>query len=138
MRNGDFSATLTNTVLGTNPCNGQPIYQGQIFDYQTTRTVNGQQCRDPFPGNLIPQQRISTVAGTLLSQYYPNPTNNNQTLNYVFAANWPITDTGYTIRADQQFSSADSVWASYTWRKHSSIYATAPSMPEPEDPTGVG
>jgi hypothetical protein len=136
MRGGDFSATLTNTVLGTNPCNGQPIYQGQIFDYQTTQTVNGELCRDPFPGNVIPPQRISTVANNVLSHYYPSPTNSNQTLNYAFAAHWPISDTGYTIRADQQFSSADSVWASYTWRRHSSPFAAAPSMPEPEDPTG--
>jgi hypothetical protein len=136
MRGGDFSATLTNTVLDTNPCNGQPIYQGQIFDPSTTQTVSGLECRDPFPLNKI--SNISTVANNILSHYYPTPTNSNQTLNYAFAANWPITDTGYTIRVDQQFSSADSVWASYTWRKHSSIFATAPSMPEPEDPTGVG
>src|SRR5690348_12367065 len=40
-RNGDFSATLnTGTVLGTNPCDGTPIFAGQIFDPATEKIVN--------------------------------------------------------------------------------------------------
>src|SRR4029077_3812998 len=31
-RTGDFSSLLTTTALGTNPCDGSTIFQGQIFD----------------------------------------------------------------------------------------------------------
>ena len=49
-RNGDFSALLnTGNVLGTNPCDGTPIYQGQIFDPATTRLVNGVAVPHRFP-----------------------------------------------------------------------------------------
>ena len=50
---GDFGALLTNTQLGTDAL-GRPIFQGQIFDPNTTRMVNGIPVRDPFPGNVIP------------------------------------------------------------------------------------
>jgi hypothetical protein len=59
MRGGDFSALLTTTVLGTNPCDGTPIYSGQIFDPSTERTVNGVSCRTAFPGNKIPSGGIT-------------------------------------------------------------------------------
>ncbi len=52
-KNGDFGALLTNNRIGTDAL-GRPIMQGQIFDPQTTRTVNGIPVRDPFPGNVIP------------------------------------------------------------------------------------
>src|SRR6202008_1789640 len=49
-RNGDFSQTR-NTA-------GQLVV---LYDPLTTRTVNGAIVRDPFPGNLIPANRISPV-----------------------------------------------------------------------------
>src|SRR5580704_3220977 len=46
---GDFTAALnTSSVLGTNPCDGTPIYQGEIFDPATTKTVGGVECRTAF------------------------------------------------------------------------------------------
>ena len=136
MRAGDFRSTLTNTSLGTNPCDNQPIYQGEIFDPQTTQTVDGQICRDPFFDNQIAPERISTVAKNLL-KFYPNPTNDQQNLNYTFATSFPFSDTSYTIRLDHQFSPSDSVFASYTYRGHSLPFETTPSLPEPADPTGL-
>jgi hypothetical protein len=41
-----------------------------IYDPTTTRSVNGTLARDPFPGNTIPQARISSVAQNLL-KYFP-------------------------------------------------------------------
>ncbi len=65
-RGGDFSSILTSTVVGSNPCTGQPIFQGEIFDPNTTRTVNGVTCRDPFPNNRIPVNRLSKVTQNML------------------------------------------------------------------------
>ena len=50
-RTGDFSQTRT--------ADGRPV---TIYDPLTTRLVNGQYVRDPFPGNRIPANRIDPVA----------------------------------------------------------------------------
>ena len=50
-RTGDFSQTFN--------ASGQQVV---IYDPFTTRTVNGQVVRDPFPGNRIPADRISPIA----------------------------------------------------------------------------
>ena len=50
MRNGDFSELLSNGV--------------QIFDPRTARLVNGVVVRDPFPGNIIPGDRINPSRAT--------------------------------------------------------------------------
>jgi hypothetical protein len=43
-----------------------------IYDPATGRMVNGQWIRDPFPGNVIPQDRIDPIARRLLG-YFPAP-----------------------------------------------------------------
>ncbi|MCI0388772.1 MAG: carboxypeptidase regulatory-like domain-containing protein [Acidobacteria bacterium] len=56
MYSGDFSKWVDE--------NGNLI---PIYDPATTRTVNGVNIRDRFPGNIIPQNRISTFARNLLN-----------------------------------------------------------------------
>src|SRR5262249_10282709 len=75
-RNGDFSALLgpplvdpitNNPVI--NPCTGDQVLQGQIFDPSTTQTLgNGRVCRLPFLNNQIPS--LSGVAQNVLG-YVP-------------------------------------------------------------------
>ena len=43
-----------------------------IYDPATGRDVNGVWTRDPFPGNIIPADRISPVARAI-AQYFPDP-----------------------------------------------------------------
>jgi hypothetical protein len=76
-RGGDFSALLGPGVMDSNgnpvinPCNGQQVLQGEIFDPSTTQVVNGQTCRLPFAqDNHIPV--TSQVAQKVLS-YVPQP-----------------------------------------------------------------
>jgi hypothetical protein len=52
-KQGDFSALLTGRQVGTDAL-GRQIFEGQIFDPNTTRNVNGVPVRDAFPGNVIP------------------------------------------------------------------------------------
>ncbi|MDZ4797538.1 MAG: carboxypeptidase-like regulatory domain-containing protein [Bryobacteraceae bacterium] len=69
---GNLSSYLTNQVIGQDAI-GRDILRGQIFDPSTTRTVDGKVVRDPFPGNIIPQSRISAVSQNvtkILGQYY--------------------------------------------------------------------
>ena len=117
-RAGNFSSSLNpSVVLGTNPCNGSPILQGQVFNPATTRTVNGQPCRDPFPGNIVPASQFSAVAQNVL-KYVPNPANNALVNNYFLSSNKTITQTATTIRVDQNFSSNDKLFVSYNPNEH--------------------
>ncbi len=91
-RNGDFSALLP---LGI-----------QIFDPATARLVNGQVRRDPFPGNVIPSNRIDPVSRQLLS-YYPaaNQAGNAQGQNNYLSTNERGDDFySVNIRGDHQFN----------------------------------
>jgi hypothetical protein len=113
---GDFSATLTNTQLGTNPCDGQPIYQGEIFDPATTTQVGGVYCRTPFNYggqlNHIDPARFSKVAQNVLA-YEPAAQTAALTNNYAFRNTYPIHITSETIRIDHSFSTKDKIFGSY-------------------------
>jgi trimeric autotransporter adhesin len=61
-RSGDFSQTRNSS--------GQQV---TIYDPLTTRTVGGAIVRDPFPGNIIPEDRISPIAKAMLGPM-PLPT----------------------------------------------------------------
>jgi hypothetical protein len=112
---GDFSQNLTTTVLGTNPCDGTNIYQGQIFDPATTTTLpSGTQCRTAYPGNIIPGG-ISAVSKAIAA-YIPAPTNSGLVNNYNFAGSYPIISTTDTIRIDQSLGQNDKLFGSYSVR----------------------
>ena len=101
-RNGDFSALLP---LGV-----------QIFDPATARLENGQVRRTAFPGNIIPANRIDTVAREIL-KYYPLPNQQGNALgqnNYL--SNNPRGDDFYSInfRGDHQFNNNNKVFARYS------------------------
>src|SRR5262252_3470083 len=59
MRNGDFSHLVD--------ASGKPII---VYDPATGHDVNGVFTRNPFPGNIVPADRIDPVAKQLM-QYYP-------------------------------------------------------------------
>jgi carboxypeptidase family protein/TonB-dependent receptor-like protein len=61
MRTGDFSGLVD--------AQGRPII---IYDPATGHDVNGVWTRSPFPGNIIPANRIDPVAKAIM-QYYPLP-----------------------------------------------------------------
>ena len=47
-RNGDFSEFLNTNVIVAHDALGRPVYQGEIFNPATTRTVNGVPVRDGY------------------------------------------------------------------------------------------
>jgi hypothetical protein len=114
-KNGDFSQQLTSISMGTNPCDGSTIYQGQIFDPSTTRTVNGVQCRTAFAGNKIPTSQISPIAQKVFA-YYPDPQNGAIQNNY--SLNWsnPILATSMSVKGDQNISNRQKLFFSYASR----------------------
>ncbi|MFT4114110.1 TonB-dependent receptor [Silvibacterium sp.] len=132
---GDFSAPAlfnTSNIVGTNPCDGTPVYQGQIFDPSTTRTVNGVECRTAFPGNKIPGG-FSPAALKLLS-YFPQATNSNVFNNYVLSSTSPIQNTTYTLRIDANLTAKSKLWSSYSTRDNNRVSGTPQILPYPIDP----
>jgi hypothetical protein len=79
--NGDFSK-LVNGV-------GQQI---SIYDPATGKDVNGTWTRQPFPGNLIPTNRLNAIAKNIIS-YFPKP-------------NTSTSDQGYS-QGNQYFDAPD-------------------------------
>jgi hypothetical protein len=138
-RGGDFSDRLTTTKIGTNPCDGSPIYGGQIFDPATTKTIttsNGTtQCRTAFSGNMIPSGRLSTVAKNLIA-YYPPPTNSDVFNNYTQDSQKPITNTTYTIRIDQNAGEKAKIWGSYSTRENALFTGGFATLPSPVSTQG--
>jgi Carboxypeptidase regulatory-like domain len=138
-RGGDFSDVLnTANILGTNPCDGTPIYQGEIFDPDTTRTVGGVQCRTAFmnegtAGNSIPTSRFSKVGQNLIS-YYPAPQSTALVNNYVFPFSFPNLATTTTFRIDQNISQKSKAYFTYSSRENTRISTT----PQWAGPSGYG
>ncbi|MGA8272664.1 MAG: TonB-dependent receptor, partial [Candidatus Sulfotelmatobacter sp.] len=139
-RTGDFSAVLnTANNLGTNPCDQTAIYQGEIFDPTTTRTVAGVQCRTAFmnepgsAGNVIPTGNFSTVGVNLIANY-PTPTNGALFNNYSFPYSFPIEDTTTTVRIDQNISAKSKAYFTYNSRQNARISTN----PEFAGPAGFG
>jgi hypothetical protein len=93
---GDFSHTFA-------LINGQPQLI-QIFDPNTGKIVNGTPTRTQFADNMIPGDRISTIALKALS-YYPKPNLPGSSvtglLNYQYHATRPYSHDVVSNRIDQ-------------------------------------
>jgi hypothetical protein len=134
-RGGDFSALLTNNVLGTNPCQGNaPIFQGEIFDPATTQTVGGVECRTPFAGNKVPSGRF-TSTGSKIIGFYPSPQTAAASNNFSFPFAFPILDTTTTFRIDQNISQKSKAYFTYSSRENVRTSVT-PAFPGPADTGG--
>lgn len=90
MQGGDFSVWL-GPQIGTDQL-GRPVFQGEIYDPATTRPDGvGGFIRDPFPGNMIPQNRLSPLSLNF-QKGYPAPTLPGISLNWTGQAH-PSPDT---------------------------------------------
>ena len=101
IRTGDFSSVLTGRNLGTD-ITGRAILENTIYDPTTVRTVNGQLVTDPFPGNIIPQARLNPIAQKIVA-LVPQPTLNQQLLNFQQKCSIPDVRNLPTVKIDQNF-----------------------------------
>src|ERR1039457_6545175 len=83
MRNGDFSQILTGRNLG-NDIAGRAILENTVYDPASAQTISGNVITNPFPGNIIPQARISPVSAKI--QAFIPAVSNGQLVN-----NWQQT-----------------------------------------------
>lgn len=103
------------TAVGTD-AQGRTVQFGQIFDPASTRSLNGQNIRDPFPGNIIPQGRWDPVSANILKLApITDPINGNLLNNMVsLGACCPIFDEKmYTAKGDHVFNSKHSMSISF-------------------------
>lgn len=91
-RAGDFSETRNNS--------GQLIV---VYDPATTRpNPLGGFIRDPFPGNIIPANRLDPIALQLM-KYFPLPTNDGATNNYVQSMSRTGESLPVVVRVDHNW-----------------------------------
>ena len=102
MRNGDFSALLAQGTI--------------IYDPATATQVGSRVVRQPFPGNIIPANRISPIAAAALKFYpLPNQAADNQGRNNFFYVN-PRKDTfnSTSTRVDHRLTDKQQIFVRYT------------------------
>lgn len=85
LRNGDFSGTGTT-----------------IYDPATYNPATG--TRQPFPGDVIPANRLSPVSQFFMKTFWPTPTTSGVVDNYVANPTQINNDNQYTVRYDRNFS----------------------------------
>jgi Carboxypeptidase regulatory-like domain/TonB dependent receptor len=117
---GNLSDLLTSQVVGKDAL-GNNVVRGAIYDPTTTQTVNGTVVRTMFPGNIVPQSRISTVAKQVLgdmAKYYPatvpGPNGDYLLVNnaYGFYNVWQRY-TQISIKGDQNISARNHLSGSF-------------------------
>lgn len=81
---------------------------------QPVSATNPQFLRDPFPGNVIPADRINQV-GLNVASIYPLPNQPGNFNNYVTTANRVSEDNNISFRVDHRFGERDSIFFRYNW-----------------------
>jgi len=90
----------------------------QIFDPATTRpdpNHPGQFIRDPFPGNIIPADRIDPIMKSYAALFYPAPNLPGQKLNIINAASGSTDTNQYTARVDHKFSDKNTFFSRFSY-----------------------
>ncbi len=118
MRNGDFGESLTGRQLGVDPL-GRPIMENAIYDPRTTRVVQGQVVRDPFPGNVIPRELLDPVA-LKMQDYIPRATRSGLINNWDQAFPADTIKSISTLKVDHSFNSKGKLSGYYSryWGPH--------------------
>jgi hypothetical protein len=120
MRNGDFSELLRN--LGAiNTQTGQPT--GVLVDPTQCTVVGTTRTCAPFPGNIIPANRIHGISKQLL-EFYPEPNGGTGGLvnNYLSLQNRTIDKYQYTQRMDVLQGSTMTWMGRYSYAKENEVF----------------
>lgn len=104
-----------------------------IYDPSTTRS-NGQggTIRDPFPGNVIPPNKLSALSNRIAA-FYPAPNRAGLFQNYVSPGREPKKriEDAYLTKFDHNFGTKNRL--SFTWNKSGSKFSNAYDT-DPENP----
>ena len=91
---------------------------------ELNRAIYDPQTGQPFPGNVIPADRIDTVARNILTQLYPEPNTSGtrqasgQTINnYLINPIKERQDNQFDVKVDHNLSTANRFFARYSFQK---------------------
>lgn len=131
MQSGNFSSLL-GAQVGVDSI-GRPELQNELYDPATSRPDPKNPAavlRDPFPGNIIPANRINPAATLIIQKYYPAPNLNvaaGVLPNLQFSGANSTASDQVGIRIDHGFRNNDTVFGRYN---RSNINLTTPeSLP---------
>src|SRR5205823_12086269 len=115
----DFSDLIQNGTSEGPDALGRSFPKGTIFDPATTRCVSNCSsspvyARDPFPGNIIPVNRLDPNALSLLS-LYPTPTNSGVVNNYANSPTLVQNEKQFDVRLDLNFTQKDQLYFSFSY-----------------------
>ena len=109
-RTGDFSQTFAQ--------NGQKVI---IYDPRTTVPSGASYSRAPFPGNVIPANRIDPVAANVM-KYYPLPTQPGNpitnTNNFYAAGQTPLNIDQFDIKVDENLNDGNRFFVRVSHRSY--------------------
>ena len=109
-RAGDFSQTRT--------ASGAPVI---IYDPLTTTLVGGRYVRTPFPGNVIPANRMDPVSLNLL-KYVPLPNAAGQTNNLLVPENNRAdVYNNHAVKVDQTINQQHRFFVRFAWNQRHEI-----------------
>src|SRR5579864_2387166 len=85
----------------------------------------------PFPGNRIPDSRISGVASTLLGRYYPAPNVSVPAAELNYRVQRPVGETrdGYDVRLDQMISPRQQMFVRWTQQYYEASWNLSFQLP---------
>jgi len=125
---------LSGTQVGTDAL-GRPVVFGAIYDPATTRMVNGEVVRDPFPGNIIPTSRITPVAENVITNIgVQDPTFNSMLRNtQALASGSPYFDLHiFGVKIDQNIGDKEHISGFYNQSyRNRNNYSGTPYQPVP-------
>ena len=92
-----------------------------IYDPATQACAGAICTKQPFAGNLIPANRISSVSKSLQS-YLPNPTNSNITSNYLASLPQGLHNNNTTNKVDVNLSGSNRFYAVFSRGKYTTDF----------------
>ncbi|MBZ5728873.1 MAG: TonB-dependent receptor [Acidobacteriia bacterium] len=142
---GKMGAYLTGQAIGSDAL-GRSILRGAIYDPATTRTENGKVVRDPFPGNIIPPERISQVSrqlGAIMKKYYA-PQVRLADGSYAMIDNsfFPVSTTTrfdqsqFSLKLDHNISERHKLSGSFAWVDRPRVLVDAGGVWDAQSPDG--
>lgn len=139
---GDFSALLGTAVVGKDAL-GNDVLSGQLFDPLTLHQVGGKWVADPFPGNIIPTDRISPISNTITNilrqQYKPMVAGRLTNNSALTETNTPwFHQTQLTFKADHALNDSHKLSGSFIWTQRPRVLVDQGGIWNPEDPDGWG
>ncbi len=107
-KQGDFEQLLTGNMMSRDIL-GRAIYEGQIFDPSSTRTIGRVPVRDSFPNNIIPAShpmRSYVAAGIIPLMVQPDiqGLERNVQGNSAIDQTWMANSPAHLVRLDHSFS----------------------------------